>query len=428
MNRPRSQREARPEAEKPATAVPGGPGRRRSALLVDAIGALPLFGFEGPARVSRLLHRPRHETAYRVCLPSKSSHELRQCGSAGPLHHGDRLVGLATLARDLGLVFACWRLLRAGGLLGRGGRRRRDVGGLCAHVGYGFVERGSMVRGFDWRHTRLLRWAASGGLGIGLLVRCDQRGLADGRRGYAFRIGRGLWRLSGGCILSRGFRLRGSSDRPSEPLDSLPNALRGSLAIFELRHGFDAWQAVPNVKQPLVVGADQVGKLYFGREDSCAGIASRLAISVGGDVVFRVDRKVFHRLCPFAVITAVTIHSSLRLGTQARQFCGNRFEDKGVTISKCQFGSVRGGSPSCWLEKGSPAIGHEEIITAYGEHHYEADSRRRSAVKGLAMTKLMSAKIKQTRFRAACRKASQQAVGRTLGTQMPPRCSSGALL
>ena len=35
------------------------------------------------------------------------------------------------------------------------------------------------------------------------------------------------------------------------------------------------------------------------------------------------------------------------------------------------------------------------------------------------MTKLMSAKIKQTGFRAACRKASQQAVGRTLGTQMP---------
>ena len=76
--------------------------------------------------------------------------------------------------------------------------------------------------------------------------------------------------------------------------NGLPDALGRDLPVRKLRHRLDARQAVPDFHQPLVVGADQVGELHFVGKDSSAGIAGGLPGSVDGDVVFCVDRKVFH--------------------------------------------------------------------------------------------------------------------------------------
>jgi len=80
----------------------------------------------------------------------------------------------------------------------------------------------------------------------------------------------------------------------AEALNRLPDTFRGSFAAGELRHDFDAGQAVPDLNESLGAGSDQVGELFFGREDGSAGFAGCLAGSVGGDVVFCVNRKSLH--------------------------------------------------------------------------------------------------------------------------------------
>ena len=104
---------AGPTKKSPPRPEPGGPGRRRSMLLVDPVGALALVGFEGLDGVSGLLHRAGHEAANGVFLPAHLVHDLRQRGAVLPLEHGDHLGRLAALARPGGF-------LRLGGLLALG--------------------------------------------------------------------------------------------------------------------------------------------------------------------------------------------------------------------------------------------------------------------------------------------------------------------
>ena len=134
------------------------------------------------------------------------------------------------------------------GLFRRLGLGGRNVGHLCADVGhhFGFLRR---------RCGILLR------LGVGVRF-----GLGSGRSG----------------------------DRPSEALNRFPNALRGDLTVSEFLDRGYAWQAVPDVEQPLVVVSDEVRELFFGREHASAGFAGGTSGSVEGDVVFCVDCKVFH--------------------------------------------------------------------------------------------------------------------------------------
>src|ERR1035441_2399772 len=70
-----------------------------------------------------------------------------------------------------------------------------------------------------------------------------------------------------------------------------------SVATFRLVNldtGLTPGRLFLDFQQSLVVGADQVGELYFARKDARASIAGRLAGSVDGDVVLCVNRKVFH--------------------------------------------------------------------------------------------------------------------------------------
>src|SRR6266849_4526932 len=79
---------AEPEAERPATAMPGGPGRREALmLLADAVGPFSTLGLEGLDVVPGLLHRAGHEPADSVFLPAHLVHDLRKRGAVLPLKH-----------------------------------------------------------------------------------------------------------------------------------------------------------------------------------------------------------------------------------------------------------------------------------------------------------------------------------------------------
>jgi hypothetical protein len=71
-------------------------------------------------------------------------------------------------------------------------------------------------------------------------------------------------------------------------LDGSPDSRGSCLPIGELGHGLDAGQAIPDLQKPLVVGADQVGELFFGCKDPSPGIAGGFAGSMDRDVVFGV--------------------------------------------------------------------------------------------------------------------------------------------
>jgi hypothetical protein len=123
------------EAEKPATAMPGGPGGRQAMLPVDAVGALAVLGLEGFDGVSGLLHRARHEPANGMLLPSHLGHDLSECGALLALQHRDNLGRLAALARPGASLRRCRCFglgrLRPGGRGGRvcrpGARRRAPL-------------------------------------------------------------------------------------------------------------------------------------------------------------------------------------------------------------------------------------------------------------------------------------------------------------
>ena len=74
-------------------------------LLVDPVGAVALFRFEGLDGVASLLHRAGHEPADCVLLPSHLVHDLGQGSPILPLEQIDHLSGLAALARSRALLF-----------------------------------------------------------------------------------------------------------------------------------------------------------------------------------------------------------------------------------------------------------------------------------------------------------------------------------
>jgi hypothetical protein len=98
---------------------------------------------------------------------------------------------------------------------------------------------------------------------------CANRGYWFG--GFAqFRTGLGCRNFSQCCItLDRAnSRLRGRcrSGQCCEALEGLPDALAGHLPVGKLGHRLYAGKAVPDLHQPLIVRAYQIGELYFGRE------------------------------------------------------------------------------------------------------------------------------------------------------------------
>jgi hypothetical protein len=109
-----------------------------------------------------------------------------------------------------------------------------------------------------------------------------------------------------------------TGDGHSEVLNRLPNALGGRFAVGKLSHRFDARQTVPNFKQPFVVVANRIGELFLGREDGAVGSLGFPAGSVEGDVVFFVDREVFHGVCPCAASAAVITFITRVEGTSKR--------------------------------------------------------------------------------------------------------------
>jgi hypothetical protein len=97
----------------------------------------------------------------------------------------------------------------------------------------------------------------------------------------------------------------------SKLLDRFPDSRRRCFPVGELGYGLDPGQAVKDRDQPLVVGADGVGELYLVREDGAAGLLGGLAGRVNGDVVVRIDRKVFHLRFSFSRFVPLRSHSSL---------------------------------------------------------------------------------------------------------------------
>jgi hypothetical protein len=77
-------------------------------------------------------------------------------------------------------------------------------------------------------------------------------------------------------------------------LNGIPNPLGRDLAIGELVYGLHARQAVPDLHQPVVVSSDQVGELHFAGEVRKPGLLGGFARGMDGDVVFGINRKVFH--------------------------------------------------------------------------------------------------------------------------------------
>src|SRR5579884_3276028 len=77
---------AAPEAEKPATAAPGGPGRAGIASALDRIAALTVFALRGRELEPELLaDGPGEEPANAVGLPARGLHDFLQGGAVGPL-------------------------------------------------------------------------------------------------------------------------------------------------------------------------------------------------------------------------------------------------------------------------------------------------------------------------------------------------------
>jgi hypothetical protein len=105
-----------------------------------------------------------------------------------------------------------------------------------------------------------------------------------------------------------------------EPLDDPPNLLAGRLAIVELRNRLDAGEAIEDLNQPFIVGADQVRELFLGGENSGAGLIGGLSGCVNGDVVVGIDRKMLHfRLISWrGVVRDDHIHASEALCKASR--------------------------------------------------------------------------------------------------------------
>jgi hypothetical protein len=155
-------------------------------LRSDRVGTFTAIRLGRDDRETQLLGEcAGYKSANGMCLPAKGIHELFQRGSAGPLHHGDRLVGFAALVRNLDLQFANGRFLRPGGLLSRLGCAWRNVGHLRASAGddVGFRRRRCAVLlslGFGanvglvgcWFAGRLRRRRCDGGRGLRPAMRC----------------------------------------------------------------------------------------------------------------------------------------------------------------------------------------------------------------------------------------------------------------
>src|ERR1039457_5314638 len=197
-----------------------------------------------------------------VCLlPAHLVHDLGQRRAVVPLEQGDHLGRLATFAHSLGLRFGRGRLLGPGGLGGRLGFLRRNDGRLYANGGHSLGDFGSTP--LDWSTRRTAAGSAAGASPSAVSALIDPTGGSE--PGAAAARSPRPWMA---------FQMR-------------------SVATF-LRYRLDAGQTVPDFHQPLGVGADQVGELYFVGKDSTAGIAGGIPGSVDGDVVFCVDRKVLH--------------------------------------------------------------------------------------------------------------------------------------
>jgi hypothetical protein len=185
-----------------------------------------------------------------------------------------RKAGLASLARGAGVLFACRRFLARLALL-VGLASVGATSAACALAGP--TGRSNEVLGSSADSASVTfgpcAWLAAAGSGAACR---SAAGIASSRvagGANALRSGFGLMRLSDGlrgCSLRHDFGLL--SDTSSKGLGGLPDALRRDLPIRKLGHCFDARQAVPTINEPLVVGADQVGKLFFGREDARAGV------------------------------------------------------------------------------------------------------------------------------------------------------------
>src|ERR1017187_9666961 len=131
---------ARCRKKSPPRPEPGGPGRRRAMLRVDAVGPLAALRFEGLDVVAGLFHRAGYETPDGVFQPPHLVHDLGQRSAVLALEHGDDLGRLAAFARPgavlrLGGFLALGRALGRGGLLARVALGGRALGRLCAALG-----------------------------------------------------------------------------------------------------------------------------------------------------------------------------------------------------------------------------------------------------------------------------------------------------
>ena len=254
-------------------------------LLVDSVSPLSALGLEGLYGVSGFLHRAGHEPADGVFLPAHLVHDLRQRGAILPLEHRHHLRRLAARARPgtllgLGGLLGFGRLLSRSRLPGRSTLSGRTLGPRAANVGYGFDcfagVRRRQCDGFDFPLERGIFQGASGpsvcvlGLRYRQFDRCSLR----------------LNRVEG-SLRNRRCGLF------SEALNRLPDTFGRRFPIGKLGDRLYASEAVPDFDQPLVVGPNQVGELFFSRKDAGASFASCLAGGMGGDVVVSVDGERF---------------------------------------------------------------------------------------------------------------------------------------
>src|SRR5581483_9004109 len=109
----------RTDAQKPAAAWPGGPGRAGIASALYPIAALPLFALGGRELQTELLaDGPGEEPADTVSLPARGRHDLLQCGPVRPLQQVQHLLGFRALTRAGFLLGALGGLWLFGPLLG----------------------------------------------------------------------------------------------------------------------------------------------------------------------------------------------------------------------------------------------------------------------------------------------------------------------
>ena len=303
----------------PPRPEPGGQEGSGAALRVDPVGALALSDLKDSTVYPAFFIAPAmNPRTVCFCQPicSMISASVAPFFALEHRHHLRRLAALArtsALASPASAAFlALGAFFARAGLLGRGRLRGRALWLLCASVGYGSA--GSAASGAVSATGSISAWSVASSRGSTPFPRLR----APARLPATRRVRLPAPGASNGVSGSRRCGLF------SEALNRLPDALGRRPSVGELGDRLYASKAVPDLDQPLVVGPDQVGELFFGRKYARASFASCLAGGVNGDVVVGVDGECFHVSALFPVAySRMDIDHSGR-GHKQAESAGNR--------------------------------------------------------------------------------------------------------